>query len=53
MLKDILRGSQTEVDAINGAIMRIGEEYDVPVQLNRAMWLLVNAISAIPERSSA
>jgi 2-dehydropantoate 2-reductase len=26
MLKDILRGSQTEVDAINGAIMRIGEE---------------------------
>jgi 2-dehydropantoate 2-reductase len=53
MLKDILRGSQTEVDAINGAIMRIGEECNVPVQLNRAMWLLVNAISAIPERSSA
>jgi 2-dehydropantoate 2-reductase len=46
MFKDILRGSLTEVDAINGAIVRIGDEDNLPVQLNRAVWLLVKAVSA-------
>lgn len=45
MLKDVLRGSQTEIDAINGVVVRIGEEYEVPVDLNRTMWLLVKSIS--------
>jgi 2-dehydropantoate 2-reductase len=45
MLKDVLRGSTTEIDAINGAIMRKGEEYGLPIQYNRVMWLLVRAIS--------
>lgn len=49
MLKDVMRGSLTEVDAINGAIVRIGEKNSLPVQLNQAMCLLVNAISNIDE----
>jgi 2-dehydropantoate 2-reductase len=44
MLKDVLRGSPTEIDAINGAIVTIGEKENVPVQLNRTLWLLINAI---------
>ena len=44
MLKDVLRGSPTEIDAINGAIVTIGERKNVPVQLNRILWLLINAI---------
>ena len=48
MLKDVLRGSQTEIDAINGAIVSIGERENVPVHLNRALWLLINAIERKP-----
>jgi 2-dehydropantoate 2-reductase len=44
MLKDVLRGSPTEIDAINGAIVTIGERENVPVQMNRTLWLLINAI---------
>ena len=44
MLKDVLRGSPTEIDAINGAIVTIGERENIPVELNRTLWLLINAI---------
>lgn len=44
MLQDILRGSQTEVDAINGAIVQIGEATGVPVSVNRILWRMVKAI---------
>jgi 2-dehydropantoate 2-reductase len=46
MLKDILRGGPTEIDAINGAIVHLGEAVDAPVQYNRSMWLLVKAMEA-------
>jgi 2-dehydropantoate 2-reductase len=45
MLQDILRGAQTEVDVINGAIVRFGEKKNVPTPVNRVMWSLVKAIS--------
>jgi 2-dehydropantoate 2-reductase len=45
MLQDLLRGSETEVEAINGVIVRLGEKYHLPVDFNRALWLLVKAIS--------
>jgi 2-dehydropantoate 2-reductase len=48
MLKDVLRGSQTEINAINGAIVAIGEREIVPVHLNRALWLIINAIERAP-----
>jgi ketopantoate reductase len=48
MLKDVLRGSPTEIDAINGAIVTIGDRVNMPVQLNRALWLLIKAILNAP-----
>ena len=45
MLQDILRGTRTEVDAINGKVVQMGTKLNVPVTLNRAMWLLIKAIS--------
>ena len=41
MLQDILRGTPTEVDAINGAIVRIGKEANIPVPINKTVWQLV------------
>lgn len=49
MLKDVLRGSQTEIDAISGAIVKIGERKNIPVHLNQALWLLINAIEQKPK----
>ena len=45
MLQDILRGAQTEVDVINGAIVHFGEKENVPTPVNRVMWSLVKALS--------
>ncbi|MGA2490037.1 MAG: 2-dehydropantoate 2-reductase [Anaerolineales bacterium] len=45
MLQDILRGAPTEVDAINGAVVRKGEEKNVPTPVNQMIWSLVKALS--------
>ncbi len=45
MLQDVRRGAPTEIDAINGGIVRLGVEMSIPVPLNRAMWLMVRALS--------
>lgn len=44
MLQDVQRGAQTEIDAINGAITRLGVETGIPTPINHALWLLVKAI---------
>lgn len=44
MLQDILRGAPTEVDAINGAVVRKGEEKKISTPVNRVIWSLVNAL---------
>jgi 2-dehydropantoate 2-reductase len=44
MLQDVLRGAPTEVDAINGAIVRAGESRGIATPVNRAVWALVRAI---------
>lgn len=41
MLQDFRRGSETEIDYINGAIVRLGEERGVPTPLNRLLVRLV------------
>ena len=46
MYKDVMRGSQTEIEAINGAIVRSGERAGVPVNYNRLMWFMVKALSS-------
>ena len=43
MLQDIRRGAPTEIDAINGAIVREGERAEVPTPLNWTLWNLVRA----------
>lgn len=49
MYKDVLRGSQTEIDAINGAIVQEGEVAGVPTKYNRILWLMVKALTAKTE----
>jgi 2-dehydropantoate 2-reductase len=41
MLQDFEAGRQTEVDVINGAVVKAGNEVGVPVPLNRAFVALV------------
>lgn len=43
MLQDLQRGSPTEIDAICGAVVRAGEQADVPTPVNRTLWQLVKA----------
>ncbi len=44
MLQDVLAERTTEVDFMNGAIVKWGEKYDVPTPLNRAMWALIKGL---------
>lgn len=40
---DMNRGSQTEIDAINGAVVRMGGAAGVPTTYNKMLWMLVKA----------
>jgi 2-dehydropantoate 2-reductase len=42
MLRDITRGITTEIEAINGEIIRLGEQYGVDVHLNQILKDLVS-----------
>jgi 2-dehydropantoate 2-reductase len=44
MLQDILGRRQTEVDFMNGAIVKWGEQTGVPTPLNRALWEMVKGL---------
>jgi 2-dehydropantoate 2-reductase len=44
MLQDVLRDAPTEVDAINGAIVRNGEMRGIATPINRVVWQLVREI---------
>jgi 2-dehydropantoate 2-reductase len=44
MLQDVRRRAPTEIDAINGTIVRLGEQTGTPTPVNRALWLLVRAL---------
>lgn len=44
MLQDVLRGAETEIDAINGAVVRVGEAQGVPVPVNRVLYTVVKAL---------
>ncbi|MFN2142942.1 MAG: ketopantoate reductase family protein [Candidatus Promineifilaceae bacterium] len=41
MLQDVLRGAQTEIDAINGAVASYGKRSGVPTPVNLALWRAV------------
>jgi 2-dehydropantoate 2-reductase len=44
MLQDALAHRITEVDFMNGAIARMGDECGVPTPLNKALWALVKGL---------
>ena len=44
MLQDILARRPTEVDFLNGAIVRYGEKAGVPTPLNRVLWKLIKGL---------
>ncbi len=46
MLADILRKKRTEIDFINGVIVRLGQELGIPVGLNSTLVDLVKTIEA-------
>ena len=44
MLQDVEARRPTEIDYLNGGIVRFGDEYGVPTPLNRAIWALVKGL---------
>ena len=44
MLQDVLAKRPTEVDFMNGAIVKWGEQTGVPTPLNRALWQLIKGL---------
>jgi 2-dehydropantoate 2-reductase len=44
MLQDVEARRPTEIDYLNGGIVRFGEEHGVPTPLNRAIWSLVKGL---------
>ncbi len=47
MLQDILRGKQTEIAVINGAVVREGERLSVATPVNRTLTMLIQAMEKI------
>jgi 2-dehydropantoate 2-reductase len=44
--QDLQRGRPTEIDHLNGYVVRRGDELGVPVPANRALWALVKLIES-------
>jgi 2-dehydropantoate 2-reductase len=44
MLQDVLRSAPTEIDAICGAIVKLGQGHEIETPANRACWKLVKAM---------
>ena len=47
MLQDVMRGKKTEIDALNGAIARLGEETGIPTPVN----LMLTQLIKVKERT--
>jgi len=45
MFQDILRGAQTEIESINGAVVREGKKSGVPTPINETLYRLVKALT--------
>lgn len=46
MLQDVLRGARTEIEAINGAVVRMAETAGAQAPVNRLLWQLVSALGS-------
>jgi 2-dehydropantoate 2-reductase len=47
MLQDVLRGAPTEIDAINGAVMRAGQRLGVPTPVNEALFSSISNLNPL------
>jgi 2-dehydropantoate 2-reductase len=45
MLQDVLRGAPTEIDAICGAVVKMGQNHEMVTPANWACWKLVKAMT--------
>ncbi len=53
MLQDIRNGRRTEIEAINGAVIREGKALGIPTPINEELYKKVKALEAsLPERAS-
>jgi 2-dehydropantoate 2-reductase len=50
MLQDVERRAQTEVDAINGAVVRLGRDLGVPTPVNEWLWSQVRSLEGVSAR---
>lgn len=48
MLSDVRKNNPTEVDFFNGYLVRLGEQYGIPMPVNKSLVQLVTMRSAIP-----
>jgi 2-dehydropantoate 2-reductase len=46
MLQDLDRGNLTEIDALNGAIVRYGKDLSVPTPVNEVITAIIKGIEA-------
>jgi 2-dehydropantoate 2-reductase len=46
-LQDLMRGKSTEIDFINGAIVKLGKKYKVETPVNKMIWSLIKAKESI------
>ncbi len=44
MLQDIEKGSRTEIDSINGSVVRLGEKHGIPTPVNRVLVACIKGI---------
>ena len=44
MLQDVMRGAITEIEAINGAIVRMGDQLGIPTPVNKMLYQLVSSL---------
>jgi len=49
MLQDVMRGKKTEIDALNGAIARLGEEAGIPTPVNLMLTRLIKVKERVGE----
>jgi 2-dehydropantoate 2-reductase len=46
--QDLARGKPTEIDYLNGLVMRRGQAHGIPTPVNRALWSLVKLLESKP-----
>lgn len=44
MLQDLLKGKKTEIDYLNGAIVKLGKKLGIPTPLNKLLTVLIKAL---------